>query len=197
MNRREAFKNTALLLGVTVSGSTLTAFLQSCQKQSRLDWKPVFFSGEQADVVSEIAEAILPKTETPGAKDLHVDMFVDLMVKKTLSPEDQQHVMKGYDAFVNTCQQMFGKAFTKLKEDERLQVLKKVEARSNKFIPSVWGSPLGEQPPVDFYRRIKQFAMIGYYTSEYIGKNVLVYDPIPGEEKGCIPLSDVGNAWTL
>ncbi len=197
MNRREAFKNTALLLGVTLSGSTLTALMQSCQKQSRVDWQPKFFTPEQAAVVSEICETILPKTETPGAKDLKVDIFVDLMINETLGEADQKHVREGYEKFVATCDEMFGKSFTKLSEEERKEVLTRVEKESNTFNPSVWGSPLGEQAPVDFYRRVKQFTLVGYYTSEYIGKNVLVYDPIPGEQKGCIPLSDVGNAWSL
>lgn len=197
MNRREAFKKTALMAGVAMSGSMLTSLLQSCQEQKRLDWVPVFFNEKQAMVISEITETILPKTDTPGAKDLNVDIFVDAMFKKTLSPEDQKHVFEGYEKFIATCQDMFDKTFIELNEEERHQVLQKVEKDSNKFNPSVWGSTIGKQDPLDFYRRVKQFTLVGYYTSEQIGKNVLVYDPIPGEQKGCIPLSDVGNAWTL
>ena len=37
----------------------------------------------------------------------------------------------------------------------------------------------------------------GFFTSKEIGTKVLIYDPIPGEYKGCIPLADVGGTWTL
>ena len=197
MDRRNAIKSSALLAGVTASGLSLTSLLQSCQQQSRLDWEPVFFSLKQAETVSSIVDTILPKTETPGALDLNVDIFVDLMCKKHLSPGDQAHVLKGYEDFVKVTKEMFGKGFASLSMDQKGEVLKAVGAKTNKFNPAVWGSPLGEQEPLDFYRRIKQFTLMGYYTSEEVGKNILVYDPIPGEQKGCIPLSDVGNAWTI
>ncbi|WP_422084067.1 gluconate 2-dehydrogenase subunit 3 family protein [Ulvibacterium sp.] len=196
MDRRIAIKNTALLIGATLGSSTLTGLLQSCQNQKRLDWSPVFFSGEQAAVVSEITEMILPRTETPGAKDLKVDIFVDLMLDKTLSQEDQEHVRKGYDRFEAICQEKFDKSFLDLGNEERKEVLKLVEAETNTFNPAVWGSPLGKQEPVDFYRRVKQFTLIGYFTSEEIGKNHLQYDPIPGDYKGCIPYNGE-NSWTL
>ncbi len=196
MDRRKALKNTALLAGVTLGGSTLASLLQSCQDQKRIDWQPQFFTEEQAAQVSEITEMILPKTDTPGAKDLKVDMFVDLMFAKTLSPEDQEHVMKGYDRFAEICQEKFSKPFTNLNNDQRAEILKQVGEETNKFNPSIWGTFLGEQAPLDFYRRVKQFTLVGYFTSEEIGKNHLRYDPIPGEYKGCIPYNGE-NSWTL
>jgi len=39
--------------------------------------------------------------------------------------------------------------------------------------------------------------LFGYYTSEKVGEEILSYDPVPGVFQGCIPLSDVGNAWSL
>jgi hypothetical protein len=44
---------------------------------------------------------------------------------------------------------------------------------------------------------VREFALLGFFTSERIGKEVLVFDPIPGGYKPCIPLSEVGNAWTI
>jgi hypothetical protein len=197
MNRREATKNTALLFGLTVSGGAISSLFSSCQKQNRLDWKPVFFTEDEALNISALCETILPKTDTPGARELKVDIFVDLMMKETLSPEDQQHVKKGYGRFVELTAEMFDKDFHKLLVEEQKEVLKALSKETNKFVMSVWGSPIGEQPPLDFYRRIKQFSMIGYFTSERIGKDVLAYDPIPGGQKGCIPFDEVGRSWSL
>jgi len=196
MDRRVALKNTALLVGATLGGSSLASLLQSCQNQQRVDWSPVFFTAEQAAVVSQITETILPRTTTPGALDLKVDIFVDLMLDKTLSPEDKAHVRKGYDEFEKRCQAQFNTSFIDLTEDQRKEVLKGEEAKANKFNPSVWGSPLGKQAPIDFYRRVKQLTLMGYFTSEEIGKNHLQYDPIPGDYKGCIPYNGE-NSWTL
>jgi hypothetical protein len=48
-----------------------------------------------------------------------------------------------------------------------------------------------------FLFTVREFALLGYFTSERIGKDFLVFDPIPGVYKPCIPLSEVGNAWTI
>ena len=196
MDRRKAIKNTALFVGATLSSSSLASLFQSCQNQNRLDWMPRFFTAEQAQVVSEITEMILPRTETPGAKDLKVDIFVDLMFDKTLSPSDKEHVLKGYKKFMAICQELYKKPFLSMNTKERTEVLKKVGEETNTFVPSVWGSKLEKQAPLDFYRRVKQFTLTGYFTSEEIGKNVLKFDPIPGAYKGCISY-DGGNSWTI
>lgn len=196
MDRRKAIKKTALIAGATLSSSTLISLLQSCQEQDRLQWSPVFFTEEQAANVSEITEMILPRTQTPGAKDLHVDVFVDLLCKETLSPSDQKHVLEGYEKFATLCQIDYKKAFTEMDHEERSAIMTKLGEQTNTFNPSVWGSTLGVQEPLDFYRRVKQFTLIGYFTSEEIGRNVLRYDPIPGKYQGCIPYKGE-NSWTL
>ncbi len=197
MDRRKALKQSGLLAGLTVSGAALGTLMQSCQEQSRLEWEPLFFNKKQAETVSAMADIILPATETPGAIDLKADIFVDLMCKKHLSPEDQTHVMKGCETFMANCRSKFGKDFHKLPEAQKQEALREAAEKANTFNPTVWGSPLGTQEPLDFFRRVKQFTLIGYFTTEEVGKNILVYDPIPGRQEGCIPVDQVGNAWTL
>ncbi len=197
MDRRTALRNTGLLAGISLSGAALSTLVQSCQSQNRLTWEPLFFSLKQAETVSAMTEVLLPKTDTPGALDLNVDVFVDLMCKKYLSESDQQHVMQGCEAFMQNCKGTYGKDFPKLSEEQKAEAIRQAGESANTFNPAVWGSPLGEQEPLDFYRRVKQFTLIGYFTSEEIGKNVLNYDPIPGEYNPCMPVEDVGNAWTI
>jgi len=48
-----------------------------------------------------------------------------------------------------------------------------------------------------FFHQLKELTLLGYFTSETVGKNFLHYDPIPGRFDACIPLETVGNrAWT-
>jgi hypothetical protein len=196
MNRRNALKNTALMAGVTLGGTTLASMINACQQQHRLSWKPVFFSESQAKDVSAIVDMLLPKTEPPGGLDLKVDLFVDLMCEKTLSTSDKEHVLKTYETFLVKCLDTREANFYKLEEKDKKELLQNLGKNTNTFNPGVWGSPLGEQAPIDFYRRVRQFALVGYFTSEEIGKNHLVYDPIPGTYKGCIPYNGE-NSWTL
>ena len=65
MNRRDALERVALILGGTVIGGA--AFLQGCKNPSE---KAAAFSLSQDQIafLDEVAETIIPTTNTPGAK---------------------------------------------------------------------------------------------------------------------------------
>ncbi|EAZ81332.1 gluconate 2-dehydrogenase subunit 3 family protein [Algoriphagus machipongonensis] len=197
MNRRNALRRTALLAGSAVAAPTLLSLLQSCKEQKRVDWVPQFLNQEQAVFVSSFVDTILPKTETPGALDVKVDIFMDLMYAKTYDENGQKYVVEEIDKFNANCKDEYGDVFANLSTEDKTAVLKKAEAETAKFNPGVWGTAVGEQKPVGFYRQLKSMALWAYFSSEEVGKNILSYDPIPGAYLGCIPLSDVGNTWSL
>lgn len=193
MNRRDALKKTALL-GASAS---LLPLLQACQQQPRLDWEPQFLSTDHAHLVTALVDTVLPTTDTPGGLDVKLDMFIDLVYAELYDEEAQQQQVAAMDRFNAMCEARFGSPFHKLDADQKFAVLQDEETVSPKFNGGVWGTAVGEQKPVGFYRSLKSLMLWGYFSSEEIGKNVLNYDPIPGEYKGCIPLSDVGRVWTL
>ncbi len=197
MNRREALKRSGLYAGVSLSAASVMTLMQSCQSGSKLGWEPRFCSMDQAKTMAQMVDHLLPKTSTPSATDLGVDRFVDLMFAEALAPEDQEHVRQGMERFEAACQETYGKAFHKITSDQQREALVELGEKTNQFNPSIWGSTLGEQPPIDFYRRLRQFALLGYFTSEEIGKNVLAYDPIPGNYDGCADLTEDQKIWSL
>lgn len=196
MNRREALKKTFLFGGATLAAPSLLSLLQSCQKNIGT-WQPMILNPEQARNISALVETILPETDTPGAVAMGVDRFIDLIIKKMMAPEEQKDVLNQIDAFIARSNDRFGNAFADMNTDQRHEMLRQEERESGTFNPQVWGATVGEQKPVGFYRQIKSLAIWGFYSSEYIGKNVLSYDPVPGHQKGCVPLSDIGNSWSL
>lgn len=197
MDRRAALKKTALVVGSAALVPSLFSLLQSCQQQPRPGWKPIFLSVNQAELISILVDTLLPGTNTPGALDMKVDMFIDVVFAKLFDTKGQGEIIKEIGRFDELCTEKFGNKFTELNTTDREAYLKQKEAESGKFNGKVWGTAVGEQKPVGFYRTIKSLALWGYFSSEEIGKNVLSYDPIPGEYLGCIPLSDVGNTWSL
>ena len=50
-----------------------------------------------------------------------------------------------------------------------------------------------------FLNSFRELLINAFKTNEYIGKNVLVYRPVPGEQKGCVDLQKTtkGKAWTI
>lgn len=197
MDRRKAIQKTGLLAGATLTMPTLLSLLQSCKTEPRLDWQPLFLTEDEAKTISAIVDMILPRTDTPGALDVKVDMFIDKVWAKTNNEEAQHKIKAEIAAFNEICQEDFGKVFIYLNETDRTTVLKAAERSSGKLNPGVWGTTVGNQEPIGFYRSLKSMAIWAYFTSEEIGEKVLNYDPIPGDYLGCIPLSDVGNRWSL
>ena len=197
MDRRAALKKTAVVAGSAALVPSLFSLLQSCQQQPRLSWQPIFLSDNQAELISTLVNTLLPRTETPGALDMKVDIFIDVVFAKMFDARAQEAMIAEMDRFDELCMEKFGSKFTQLNTADCEEYLKQKEAESGKFNGKVWGTAVGDQKPVGFYRTIKSLALWGYFSSEEIGKNVLSYDPIPGEYLGCIPLSDVGNTWSL
>ena len=197
MDRRKAIQKSGLLVGLTITGGALSTIVQSCRAEDKLSWTPEFFSPIEAREITSMIDVLLPKTETPGAIELNVEVIVDRLMAQTLIPEDQAHVKEGLKAFMNHCKEEYGDAFAKLSTEDQKKALAELAQSSNTFNPSIWGLTIGEQPPIDFFRRLKQFALIGYFSSEEIGLNHLVYDPIPGSYEGCIPADENTKVWTL
>ena len=63
--------------------------MQGCKVDKAPDWTPSYLTPEEAEQVAAMAETILPKTDTPGAKDVFVDRYIDLVAQDCLEPEEQ------------------------------------------------------------------------------------------------------------
>lgn len=185
------------MAGAALALPTALSLLQACQKEKRPDWTPEFLSPGEAALVTALVDTILPRTETPGGLDVKADMFMDKVFARVYDPEAREALRTELADFDARCVAGQGDVFAALGDAERASVLKAEEAAGGKFNPGVWGTAVGEQEPVSFYRNLKSMMIWAYFSSEEIGKNVLSYDPIPGAYQGCIPLSDVGNRWSL
>jgi len=197
MNRRDALRKTGLLAGATLAAPSLLALLQSCQTEPRMDWEPEFLTEEEAVFVASFVDTLLPRTDTPGALDVKADMFMDKVWARTTGEEGQLAVRADIAKFNADCKAEYGKPFADLSESDRTKVLMAAEATSPTFNGGVWGTAVGKQEPVGFYRSLKSMAIWAYTTSEKVGTEVLTYDPVPGDYIGCMPLAEVGNKWSL
>lgn len=189
MNRREAIQRTALVLGYAVSAPALMAVLNGCKATPELNYKPVFFTEDQARLVSELAEIILPKTTTPGAKDLGVPSFIDLALKDTYLQKDKDRYLTGLTAFDELAKKNFGDTFIDLDPEKQQQHVKTVHDEA--VAAERKGEVKKEERP--FILMTKELTLLGFFTSEVGATQILQYDPVPGAYHGCIPLAEAGN----
>ncbi len=190
IDRREALRKTALLMGAAVSASAMAGILNGCKSAPDLNYKPVFFTEEQARLVSELAEIILPKTDTPGAKEVGVPNFIDKMLNECYKKEDQERFLTGLTAFDEEAKKTFGDSFIYCKPEDQLAIVKKANEAAVKDKKE---NPKEKRP---FFYMAKELTMLGYFSTETGATKVLQYEAVPGAYKGCIPLSEAGNGKT-
>jgi hypothetical protein len=190
MNRRDALKYTGLAFGYTATMGSMAAIMQSCQAEVSGDgWTPKTFSKAQVELVAEFGETLLPKTDTPGAKDVLVHRYLDEYYTRFYTTENKAKQMEMLSTLETHLNEAGGKAFVKLTPEARLEVLNDLNKAALKAAkPS---------PVMGAYLDLKRKVIDAFFSSEQIGTEVLAYAPVPGPYKGCIPLSDVGKAWAL
>ena len=200
MKRRDAIKQTAIILGGTISAGSIMGVMSGCKAEPTLDWNPSFLSSNQAALVAEIAETILPATSTPGAKDVGVPQFIDEMLNGYSTEKEKQGFLKGLETLEKTCNNAHGKSFLDFDETERKGVItafmnKAIEERESPEYIAALSSE--DKPAKPFFDMMKELTCLGYFTSEKIGTEVLRYDPVPGEYIPCMPLKEDENSWSI
>jgi gluconate 2-dehydrogenase gamma chain len=191
MDRREAIKRTAWIMGGVVSAPAIAAIMKGCKAEPDVNWKPVFLTKEQALIVMEVAEIIIPKTDTPGAKDVGVPAFIDLVVKDCYNKEDQDRFLAGLQEFDAAAKQSYGSIFMDLDASKQQEHVKKVHDAAIEVEKTTQPAP--KRP---FILLMKELTMLGFFTSKVGATEVLQYDPVPGGYKSCIPLKEAGNGKT-
>ena len=190
MDRREALKRTAWIMGGAVSAPAIMGILKGCAAKPTIDWTPVFLSSDQGVLVSQVAEIIIPKTDTPGAKDVGVPGFIDQILKECYSKEDQDKFLAELKAFDDDAKKEYGDPFIELDVEQQAAFVKKVHDAA------VNTEDVGTPPQRPFILTLKELTMLGYFTSEPGATQVLQYNPVPGAYKGCIPVAEAGNGKT-
>lgn len=186
MDRREALKRTAWIMGGVVSVPAMMGILKGCAAKPTIDWKPIFLTENQGILISQVADIIIPKTDTPGAKETGVPGFIDLMLKDCYAKEDQDNFINGLTAFDEEAKKAYGNAFIDLHAEKQTEFVKKTHDDAVK----------AKEEKRPFILMMKELTMLGFFTSEPGATQVLQYIAVPGSYKGCIPLKEAGNGKT-
>lgn len=196
MNRREAIRRVALLMGGAVSVPAILGVLGGCSAEPAADaeWKPTFLTQAQATLVAEVAEIMIPRTDTPGAKDVGIPAFIDKMLKDVYPKDEQARFFAGLAELETHAKREHGRAFLELEPALRAALVRQahdpaVEAERASTLPvAKRGRP--------FILTMKELTLLGYFTSEPGATQVLQYRPVPGAYHACVPLKQAGKGKT-
>ena len=198
MDRREAIQRAGLILGYAITGPTLAGVLSGCKATPQAGFVPVFFSSEQSVLIETLAEIIIPKTDTPGAKEAGVPQFMDTLIANVYTQEQQEKFIADLIAFDADAKAILGNSFIECSAEEQLQHFEKHHTKAINDATGGgptgwWNAGTGSDKP--FVLKVKELVLVGYFTSEPGATQVLQYNPVPGPFKGCVPYAEVGKAW--
>ncbi|WP_293883973.1 MULTISPECIES: gluconate 2-dehydrogenase subunit 3 family protein [unclassified Sphingobacterium] len=156
MNRRTAIKQFFIVAG----GLTI---LSSCLNDggASIVLNKLKISAEDEQFLGNLADVLIPKSDTPGGKDLNLHLFVIKMVDDCESPENQAKFVAGFNAL-----------------KKRLNLANGPETAATLMA-------LKDQTDEKaFFETFKSRAIQGYMNSEYVMKNKVIYRLIPGPYNG-------------
>jgi hypothetical protein len=207
MDRRSALKNLSIGLG-GVAGSPMVLGLLASSTANAATWSADSFTAEEQHTVTQLVDIILPSSTTPGGLDVNVPQFLDKLFGQQFSELDRRYFRQGADLFANQFARVFSHPVRDGSRDEFARLLGGYFDLSDQEQARIFqeqARELAEIDPVDrdvyltykFLLSVRQNTLFGYFTSQQVGTEVLNYDPVPRSYDGCVPLSEIGNAWTF
>ena len=176
MNRRQAVERISLILGGSLSPQ-LTAGVMG---QVLNTGASVTVGAAQQALLAEVADVIIPETDTPGAKEAGAEAFIVRVMRDCYELEAQESFYAGMAKIDAASQEAHQENFVDLSADQKVAVLEKIA-----------GAEAG------FFRQLKQLVVTGYFTSEIGATQALEYLPIPGKFEGDVPLKPGQKGWAI
>ncbi len=188
MTRRDAIMRvSAMLGGIALVGQTALLALPT---RSAAQTKNALFNSEEAELLDEIAETILPETETPGAKAAGVGPFMALMVSDAYYPDDQEVFKNGLATLDASSRESFGRSFVSATAEQRTSLLQALDVEQFEYMQTKQSDA-----PAHFFRMMKELALLGYFTSEVGYTKAMRYIETPGRYDPCVDYGEGEKAW--
>ena len=191
INRRNLIGGAFALIGVSGT-AVLSAWGGEIEKavwETRLEPGGAgrFFTGDELNLLREVADMIIPETDTPGASAVNVHGYIDSMLADWASGETQAQFRKILSELGDRLVALSGKPFAVSTYEERFMALKQYDK-------AAFGREFAQQ---NGYRTLKQLIVQVYYLSEVGATIELRYELNPGDWQSCIPFEEVGRSWAI
>lgn len=169
MNRRLILKSLGVGTGHALFPSVLSGFLIACNQSNQETVQPIFFKPDEMDMITQLIDIIIPATRTSSASQVLCHQFLDEVFAKCLEPEIQQSIREGLQKSIPEFQAAQNKEVYIKELDEKAY---RGDENASWFIP------------------VKQYTLVGFFTSQEGETKASHYVPIPGEYQGDIPLKE-------
>lgn len=176
LDRRALVLGAVFLLG---GAAALTRFTRKSGTTTGAEGPAL--SGDQFILLEQVADTLIPATDTPGALAAGAPAFIRDMLTDWASAATRMEIISVLDSIERQAWAQLGAAFLELPPERRLAVLRRYDEDA-----------LSRQDPA--YGKFKYLVLVGYYQSEIGATQELRYELVPGAWRSCLPLKEVGRA---
>ena len=194
MDRRDLLKFIATATGTSFIASPSFAVWQT--QPALTPVKDAGFDDNTVALITELCETVLPRTDTPGAKDAGLPAFFIGMVRECYTPEQQRLMEAGFKDIDTRSLQQFGKRFVGLTASQKNELVSSLDTEALAFNNSEetpWRGEGHEGQP-HYFTLYKQLMIFGFFTSEVGATQVLRFAEVPGDYRD-IPYKKGDKAW--
>lgn len=177
MKRRSAIRHLVYITG----GIILLPSCKNTPGSASIRLKNVEINADQEMLLSEIASTIIPNTDTLGAKEIGVHLFVLKMLDDCYEKEVQQKFVYGVKQLEAYTKKRFNHSFVNCTADQKQKILLSIENKEASL-----------EEVSDFYEIMKGRTIQGYLNSKYVMTNVVKYEMIPTHKyDGYYPIKSI------
>lgn len=188
MNRRNYLRSILALGGLTITSLPIVSWLSNGRPIKERDlW-------EKKAIIAELAEMIIPASDTPGAKAASVDSYIISILLNCNNGRQQHRFLTGLDDIEQYTKDTFGRDFLQCNVTDKFNILQRFsenEAYSYNILNKVERKFLG-QP---FFSKLRELTVEGYCRSMLGATQGLAYDYNPGSYVPCTVLQIHQKSW--
>lgn len=173
MKRRKALRH------LFIVGGIVWLFPSCIDKDKKVRSSSIFLNEDQQKFLEELVNVIIPSTDTPGAKELGVPLFIGKMINDCQPLAYRKSFKAGLDKFPEFIKSSTGKNWKDLHDEEKLKLLQQALQDQNM-----------DKDIQLCINATRELTIKGYANSEYVMTKLVPYQLIPGHFYGCIPISD-------
>lgn len=130
-------------------------------------------------LVAEVAQIVIPATDTGGAKEAGVPAFVEMMVQSWFDADERANFLSGMATFADGAATRHGKPFAELDAAQKQAWF--AEQLSAAEAASAAAGAKGVKQRSPFAALMKRLTIYGYYTSELGSTVELSLNMVPNE----------------
>lgn len=166
-----------------IAAATGCAFIEGCKPPAAAATS--LFGADDVALFDEVAETILPRTDTPGAKDARIGAFMATYSQGCYEPEQVAILKSGIGALNAEMQTRFGVDFMRASPQQRTAALLEIDREAHRYAQTPGHEKDGGKAP-HWFTLMKQLTLFGFFTSELGATKVARYRPVPGRYQGVI-----------